>query len=68
VVEGGVRKTIKYLTVSFPYSNATFMQCVGGETAECVYQGLKSIFEYIRGVPLWIVVDNGTGIDRRRQD
>ncbi|HOI98980.1 MAG TPA: hypothetical protein PL118_05100 [Rectinema sp.] len=68
ILEGGVRKTIKYLTLSFPYSNAGFSQCFGGESSECVCQGLKDIFSHIGGVPLRIVVDNGTGIGRRIQD
>lgn len=33
-----VRK--KYLVLSFPYSNDGFCQVFGGETAECVCQGL----------------------------
>ena len=37
-----VRK--KYLTVSFPYSNDGYSQVFGGETAECVCQGLMDIF------------------------
>ena len=34
----------KYLTVSFPYSNDGYSQVFGGETAECVCQGLQDIF------------------------
>ena len=41
----------KYLTVSFPYSNDGYSQVFGGETSECVCQGLQDIFEYIGGVP-----------------
>ena len=40
----------KYLTVSFPYSNDGYSQVFGGETAECVCQGLQDIFEFIGGV------------------
>lgn len=58
-----VRK--KYLTLSFPYSNDSFTQVFGGETAECVCQRLKDIFHYMGGVPGLIVVDNATGIGRR---
>lgn len=47
----GVCRRMKYLTVSFPYSNDGFTQVFGGETAECVCQGLRNIFEYIGGVP-----------------
>lgn len=58
-----VRK--KYLTVSFPYSNDSFTQVFGGETAECVCQGLQDIFGYIGGVPGLLVFDNATGVGRR---
>ena len=61
-----VRK--KYLTLSFPYSNNSFTQVFGGETAECVCQGLKDIFDYIGGVPTSIVFDNATGVGRRMGD
>jgi len=64
-IEGGIRVRKKYLTVSFPYSNDSFTQVFGGETAECVCQGLKDIFEYIGGVPWAVVFDNATGIGRR---
>lgn len=39
----GVCRRMKYLTVSFPYSNDGFTQVFGGETAECVCQGLPSL-------------------------
>ena len=58
-----VRK--KYLTLSFPYSNDSLTQVFGGETAECVCQGLKDIFGYIGGVSPLIVFDNATGVGRR---
>ena len=58
-----VRK--KYLTVSFPYSNDGFSQIFGGETSECVCQGLKDIFAYIGGVPSVLVFDNATGVGHR---
>ena len=58
-----VRK--KYLTLSFPYSNNSFSQVFSGETAECVCQGLKDIFDYVGGVSPVIVFDNATGVGRR---
>ena len=58
----------KYLALSFPYSNDGFLQVFGGETAECVCQGLRDIFEYIGGVPTRIVFDNATGVGRRLND
>ena len=61
-----VRK--KYLTVSFPYSNDGYSQVFGGETAECVCQGLLDIFEFIGGVPPLLIFDNATGVGRRIGD
>ena len=58
----------KYLTVSFPYSNDGFSQVFGGETAECVCQGLQDIFEFIGGVPPLLIFDNATGVGRRIGD
>ena len=64
-LERGTRVRKKYLTLSFPYSNDSFTQVFGGETAECVCQGLKDIFAYIGGVPPVVVFDNATGVGRR---
>ena len=61
-----VRK--KYLTLSFPYSNDGYSQVFGGETAECVCQGLEDIFEFIGGVPPLLIFDNATGVGRRIGD
>ena len=63
--ERGVLGRRKYLTLSFPQSNNGFSQVFGGETAECVCQGLKDTFEYIGGVPSVIVFDNASGVGRR---
>ena len=68
VVEGGVRRATKYLCLSFPHSNGGFVQTFGGETAECVCQGLGAIFHHIGGVPRRIVFDNASGIGRRVRD
>lgn len=63
--ENGVVARKKYLTVSFPYSNNGFCQVFGGETAECVCQGLRDIFNYIGGIPPVLIFDNATGVGRR---
>jgi len=63
--ERGVLIRKKYLTVSFPYSNDGFSQVFGGETSECVCQGLQDIFAYIGGVPNVLIFDNATGVGRR---
>jgi transposase len=65
IIEAGIRRTIKYLTLTFPASNAGYLQAFSGETAECVGQGLKDIFTRIGGVPSRIVFDNATGVGRR---
>jgi len=66
--ERGEKLRKKYLTVSFPYSNDSFTQIFGGETAECVCQGLTDIFAYIGGVPRLMIFDNATGVGRRIGD
>lgn len=58
----------KYLVVSFPYSNDGYSQVFGGETAECVCQGLLDVFEFIGGVPPLLIFDNATGVGRRIGD
>ena len=58
----------KYLCVSFPHSNGGLTQVFGGETAECVCQGLQDIFESIGGVPTRLIFDNATGVGRRIGD
>ncbi|MBU4491109.1 MAG: IS21 family transposase [Euryarchaeota archaeon] len=63
--EEGVKRTIKYLCVSFPYSNGGYIQIFGGETAECVTQGLQDIFRRVGGVPRRLVFDNAAGVGKR---
>ena len=57
-----------FLVVSFPFSNRGLCQVFDGETAECVCQGLKDVFEAIVGVPPVLVFDNGAGVGRRVVD
>jgi len=61
----GQMQRLSYLVVSFPHSNMGFAQVFGGETAECVCQGLLDVFYAIGGVPPVIVFDNATGVGRR---
>jgi transposase len=68
LIEAGVKRTVKYLTMSFPCSNGGYLQTFGGETAECVAQGLLDIFDHIEGVPTRIVFDNASGVGRRIRD
>jgi len=65
IIENGVRLVCRYLVLTFPYSNAGFVQCFRGETAECLCQGMHDIFAHIGGVPRRIVLDNATGAGRR---
>ena len=66
--EENICRRRKYLVLSFPYSNDGYAQVFGGETAECVCQGLQDIFEYIGGVPEELVFDNATGVGRKIHD
>lgn len=64
-VENGMMVRKKFLALSFPHSNDGLVQIFGGETAECVCQGLLDMFYYIGGVPRTIVFDNATGVGRK---
>jgi transposase len=48
------------LIVSFPYSNAGWMQIFKSENQECLLTGLKRIFYHIQGVPVRVRCDNMT--------
>jgi len=65
IIEAGVKRTVKFFILTFPASNAGYMQVFDGETAECVAQGLKDIFTHIGGVSSRIVFDNASGVGRR---
>ncbi len=60
-----VKQRMSYFVLSFPHSNVGLAQVLPGENAECVCQGLKTIFEFIGGVPQRIVFDNATGVGRK---
>lgn len=62
---GGIRTLLHIFIVTFPFSNMRFVQAYRGETAECVCDGLRRVFEYIGVVPRLLVFDNATGIGRR---
>lgn len=64
VLDGGPQ-TCKYLTVSFPYSNAGYLQLYGGETAECLITGLQVIFKRWGGVPPRLIFDNASAVGRK---
>ncbi len=60
--ENGTLYDGAYLNLSFPYSNAGYAQLFKGENQECLFEGLKTIFEHIRGVPQRLWFDNTSTI------
>jgi transposase len=58
VRQNGAEETWHELVVSFPWSNAGFVQVCRYETKECLIEALQRIFEFIGGVPLRILFDN----------
>lgn len=58
--ENGRHYDGKYLNLSFPYSNQGYTQLFKGENQECLFEGLKTIFEHIGGVPGRIWFDNAS--------
>lgn len=61
-IEKGIKYDGYYLTLSFPYSNAGYIQLFKSENQECLLEGLKNIFEYIGGSPREIWFDNASTI------
>lgn len=57
-IESGITHYGSYLVVSFPKSNAGFIQLFKGENTECLFEGLKNIFNHIGGVPKKLWFDN----------
>jgi transposase len=51
--------------VSFPHSNAGFVQVVPGENTECLFEALIAIFLFIGGIPLRLWVDNASTMVRQ---
>lgn len=51
-----------HLNLSFPYSDAGYVQLFKGENPECLLGGLKDIFEHIGGVPQRTWFYNATAI------
>lgn len=60
--EGGRLISGKYLVLSFPWSNAAYLQLLYGENTECLLEGLSSIFRHIGGVPHEIWFDNASSM------
>lgn len=64
----GIGATLKYFVVAFPFSNVGLAQVSPGEDAECACQGLRSVFEYVGGVPTRVVFDSAAGVGRKTCD
>ena len=58
IERGKLYREAKYLVLSFPFSNAGYLQLNYGENMECLLEGLVAIFEHIGGVPTEIWFDN----------
>jgi len=56
--KAGVSHKGHALVVSFPYSNAGWMQVFPSENQECLLSGLKQIFYHIGAVPIRLKCDN----------
>ncbi|PSR23298.1 MAG: transposase [Sulfobacillus thermosulfidooxidans] len=65
IFEQGERVRMHFLCVTFPYSNAGYIQLFRGENAECVVQGLVDIFTHIGGAPRRLIFDNASGVGHR---
>ena len=61
----GQRVVTHMLVVTWPYSNTRYAVVLPGETAECVCDGLRTIFEHVGRAPARVVFDNATGVGRR---
>ena len=60
--ENGRLYSGKYLNLSFPNSNAGYLQLFKGENMECLLEGLVEIFKYMGGTPQRLWFDNTSTI------
>ena len=58
--EGGQETKGHYFVLSFPYSNAGYLQLTYGLNEECLLESMDAIFRYIGGVPTEIWLDNAS--------
>lgn len=56
--ESGSEHKAYELIVSFPYSDKAYVQVFPSQNQECLLTGMRSVFEYIGGVPQVIRFDN----------
>lgn len=64
-IENGILYDGHYLNLSFPYSNAGYLQLFKGENQECLLEGLRDIFEHTGRVPNTIWFDNASTIVKK---
>ena len=54
----GEHTNLPFLVLSFPNSNAAYVQVMPSQNRECLLEGLKRMFHYMGGVPRVIRFDN----------
>lgn len=60
-VVGGERTDVHCLVATFPYSSMRYVVALPGESAECVCEGLETVFSHVGLAPRVMVFDNATG-------
>ena len=65
VLEADTPVRLHFLCITFPYSNAGYLQLFRGENAECVVQGLVTVWTHLGGAPRRLIFDNASGVGRR---
>lgn len=64
-VENGITYNGYYVNISFPHSNAGYLQLFKGANQQCLLEGLKNIFEHMKCVPKRIWFDNDKAIVKK---
>lgn len=64
-IENGVKMKGKYLILSFPFSNAGYIQLAHSENQESLMDALTRIFEHVNSVPKEIWFDNASTVVKR---
>ena len=64
-VIGGERTDVHCLVATFPYPNMRHVVALPGENAECVCEGLETVFSHAEPAPRVMVFDNATGAAHR---
>jgi transposase len=63
-LQNGARVHGSYLVLSFPASNAGFLQLTPGQNQECLFEALLTLFDAVGGVPRRIWFDNASTMVR----